>query len=80
MKQSVTRQNDTGVTPRSSKGGDLVRKRSPEEDKRAEWAPNWEGPYRIQEAYGNEAYSLETPQGVALPRIWGTMRPKLYYN
>jgi hypothetical protein len=80
MKQSVTRQNDTGVTPRSSKGGDLVCKRSPEEDKGAEWAPNWEGPFRIQEAYGNGAYRLETLQGETLPRTWNVMNLKFYYS
>jgi hypothetical protein len=36
--------------------------------------------FRIQEAYGNGAYRLETLQGETLPRTWNVMNLKFYYS
>ena len=30
--------------------------------------PNWEGPYKVTQVGGNEAYSLETMKGKPVPR------------
>jgi hypothetical protein len=49
-------------------------------DKGVKLAPSWEGSFRIQEAYGNRAYMLETLQGKTLPRTWNMMNLKFYYS
>jgi transposase InsO family protein len=80
MKQRVSHKYNTKVIPRNFKEGDLVLKRPMGKDKGGKLAPNWEGPFRIQEAYGNGAYRLETLQGETLPRTWNVMNLKFYYS
>ncbi|GAU47407.1 hypothetical protein TSUD_403880 [Trifolium subterraneum] len=43
-------------------------------------APNWEGPYRIQEAFGGGAYRLETLKGETLPRTCNVVNLRFYYS
>jgi hypothetical protein len=80
MKQRISHKYNTKVIPRSFKGGDLVFKRPMGKDKGVKLAPSWEGSFRIQEAYGNRAYMLETLQGKTLPRTWNMMNLKFYYS
>jgi hypothetical protein len=80
MKQRVSHRYNTKVIPRNFREGDLVLKRPMGKDKGGKLAPNWEGPFRIQEAYGNGAYRLETLQGETLPRTWNVMNLKFYYS
>jgi hypothetical protein len=80
MKQRVTHKYNTKVMPRSFQKGDLVLKRPMRRDKRGKLAPNWEGPFRIQEVYGGGAYRLETLQGETMPRTWNVMNLKFYYS
>ncbi|MCI89689.1 hypothetical protein A2U01_0110978, partial [Trifolium medium] len=37
-------------------------------DKGGKFAANWEGPFRVQEAFEGGAYRLETMEGRILPR------------
>jgi hypothetical protein len=80
MKQRVSHKYNTKVIPRSFREGDLVLKRPMGRDKGGKLAPNWEGPFRIQDAYGGGAYRLETLQGETLPRTWNVMNLKFYYS
>ncbi|GAU41232.1 hypothetical protein TSUD_280320, partial [Trifolium subterraneum] len=48
-KQRARRKYDTRVIPRKFEAGDLVLKRPMGRDKGGKLAPNWEGPFRIQE-------------------------------
>ncbi|GAU31015.1 hypothetical protein TSUD_393000 [Trifolium subterraneum] len=49
-------------------------------DKGGKLAPNWEGPFRIQEAFGGGAYKLETLKGETLPRTWNVANLKFYFS
>jgi hypothetical protein len=80
MKQRVSHKYNTKVIPRNFKEEDLVLKRPMGKDKGGKLAPYKEGPFRIQEAYGNRAYRLETLQGETLPRTWNVMNLKFYYS
>ncbi|MCI97717.1 gag-pol polyprotein, partial [Trifolium medium] len=39
-------------------------------DKGGKLAPNWEGPFRINEKFPGRAYRLETLKGEVMPRTW----------
>ncbi|MCI91484.1 hypothetical protein A2U01_0112778, partial [Trifolium medium] len=39
-------------------------------DKGVKMAANWEGPFRIHEAFEGGAYRLETMTGEIMPRTW----------
>ncbi|GAU31520.1 hypothetical protein TSUD_332960 [Trifolium subterraneum] len=79
-KQRATRKYNTRVIPRSFKEGDLVLKRPMGKDKGGKLPPNWEGPFRIQEAFGGGAYRLETLKGETLPRTWNVANLKFYFS
>ncbi|GAU44606.1 hypothetical protein TSUD_240980 [Trifolium subterraneum] len=79
-KQRATRKYNTRVIPREFKEGDLVLKRPMGRDKGGKLAPNWEGPYRIQEFFGGGAYRLETLKGQVLPRTWNITNLRFYYS
>ncbi|GAU41161.1 hypothetical protein TSUD_282350, partial [Trifolium subterraneum] len=49
-------------------------------DKGGKLAPNWEGPFRIQEVFGGGAYRLETLRGDTLPRTWNVANLKYYFS
>ncbi|CAJ2642757.1 uncharacterized protein LOC123899916 [Trifolium pratense] len=80
VKQQARRKYETRVMARDFKAGDLVLKRPMGRDKGGKLAPNWEGPYRIQEAFGRGAYRLETLKGEALPRTWNVVNLRAYYS
>nr|GEX49941.1 reverse transcriptase domain-containing protein [Tanacetum cinerariifolium] len=41
--------------------------------------PNWEGPYEVTEALGNEAYKLRSTDGTVLPTTWNVTNLKRCY-
>jgi hypothetical protein len=79
-KQRARRKYDTKVIPRKFEAGDLVLKRPMGRDKGGKLAPNWEGPFRIQEVFGGGAYRLETLRGETLPRTWNVANLKYYFS
>ena len=42
-------------------------------------APNWEGPYKIQQVLGKGAYALERLDGTAVPRSWNAQQLRICY-
>ncbi|GAU32075.1 hypothetical protein TSUD_53430 [Trifolium subterraneum] len=80
VKQRASRKYNTRVMAREFREGDLVLKRPMGRNKRGKLAPNWEGPYRIQEAFGGGAYRLETLKGETLPRAWNVINLRFYYS
>jgi hypothetical protein len=64
--------------PRNFKEGDLVLKRPMGKDKGGKLAPNWEGLFRINEAFENGAYRLETLKGEVMPRTWNVSNLRFY--
>ncbi|GAU32939.1 hypothetical protein TSUD_153560 [Trifolium subterraneum] len=79
-KQRGRRKYDTKVIPWKFETGDLVLKRPMGRDKGGKLAPNWEGPFRIQEVFGGGAYRLETLRGETLPRTWNVANLKYYFS
>jgi len=43
-------------------------------------APNWDGPFRIVDAFQNGAYKLEELGGKLIPRTWNVTHLKMYYS
>jgi len=41
---------------------------------------NWDGPYRVMDAFNNDAYKLEELSGKPVPRTWNTTHLKMYYS
>jgi hypothetical protein len=80
VKQRASRKYNTRVMAREFREGDLVLKRPMGRNKGGKLAPNWEGPYRIQEAFGGGAYRLETLKGETLPRAWNVVNLRFYYS
>ncbi|GAU16655.1 hypothetical protein TSUD_326050 [Trifolium subterraneum] len=79
-KQRAAKKYNTRVIPRKFKEGDLVLKRPMGRDKGGKMAANWEGPFRIQEAFEGGAYRLETMEGETLPRTWNIANLRFYYS
>lgn len=43
-------------------------------------ALNWEGLFRIRQKLNNEAYKLESLEGVEIPRAWNVTNSKSYFS
>ncbi|GAU27362.1 hypothetical protein TSUD_55150 [Trifolium subterraneum] len=80
VKQRASWKYNTRVMAREFREGDLVLKRLMGRNKGGKLAPNWEGPYRIQEAFGGGAYRLETLMGETQPRTWNVINLSFYYS
>ncbi|CAJ2652019.1 unnamed protein product [Trifolium pratense] len=80
IKQRAARRYNTRVRQRSFQEGDLVLKRPMGKDKGGKFAANWEGPFRVQEAFEGGAYRLETMEGRTLPKTWNIANLKFYYS
>jgi hypothetical protein len=79
-KQRAARRYNTRVIARRFKEGDLVLKRPMGKDKGGKLAANWEGPFRINEAFEGGAYRLETMEGEVLHRTWNVADLRFYYS
>jgi hypothetical protein len=82
-KKRVARWYDKKVKVKEFADGDLVWKLIlPIETKSSrfrKWSPNWEGPYRINQSIPDNAYILETLEGVVFPRALNGKYLKKYY-
>ncbi|WJX63867.1 hypothetical protein P8452_48702 [Trifolium repens] len=79
-KQRAARRYNTRVIARRFKEGDLVLKRPMGKDKGGKLAANWEGPFRINEAFEGGAYRLEIMEGEVLHRTWNVANLRFYYS
>jgi hypothetical protein len=79
-KQRATRRYNTRVIARRFKEGDLVLKRPMGKDKGGKLAANWEGPFKVNEAFEGGAYRLETMEGEVLHRTWNVANLRFYYS
>ena len=79
-KQRAARRYNTRVISRRFREGDLVLKRPMGKDKGGKLAANWEGPFRINEAFEGGAYRLETMEGEMLHRTWNVANLRFYYS
>jgi hypothetical protein len=79
-KIKVAQRYNSRVKPRSMMAGDLVlRKKTPRAGDN-KLSPNWEGPYRVNDALGNGAYHLEEIDGTRIPRSWNATHLRHYYS
>lgn len=71
-KAKVEQYYNQRVRPVSFKVGDFVYRKNEASrvENQGKLGPNWEGPYRIIEAYHNGSYKLETTEGRSVPRTW----------
>ena len=81
-RQRVARYYNSRVKAKSYRPGDLVLRqaeisRPTEQDK---LSPNWEGPYRIAEAFHRGAYKLEELNGKLIPRTWNAKNLRKYFQ
>jgi len=44
------------------------------------FSTNWEGPYRIREDVGGDAYRLELISGEEVPNTWNVSHLKFYFS
>lgn len=58
------------VRPEAFKVGDFVYRKNEASrvEDQGKLGPNWEGPYRITEAYQHDTYKLQTMDDVEVPR------------
>ncbi|PWA89392.1 hypothetical protein CTI12_AA110840 [Artemisia annua] len=77
-KKKVEQYYNRRVRPEAFKVGDFVYRKN--EASRVEdlgkLGPNWEGPYRIIEAYQHGTYKLQTMEDVEVPRTWHAINLK----
>jgi len=80
-KLRAQRRYNTKVKPRSFHQGDLVwHMASAARKYEGKFSPNWEGPFRINEAVGSDAYRLEHLSGAPVPATWNASHLKFYYS
>ena len=44
------------------------------------FAPNWEGPYKVSQVFGNGAVRLEHLDGQQIPNTWNADHLKYYFS
>jgi len=72
-KQITARRYNARLRLRSFQKGDLVWRMTGDARKNLsnqKLTPNWEGPFRIQEDLGNEAYRFQWLIGELIPKTW----------
>ena len=80
-KRRAARKYNVNLCPRSFVTGDLVwRMASSARKKDGKFCTNWDGPYRIREDAGGEAYRLEHLFGEEIPNTWNVSHLKFYFS
>jgi len=80
-KQQAARKYNANLHPRSFIVGDLVwRMASSARKKDGMFSANWDGPYRIREVAGGEAYRPEQLSGEEIPNTWNVSHLKFYFS
>ncbi|GJV64288.1 reverse transcriptase domain-containing protein [Tanacetum coccineum] len=71
-KKKVEQYYNKRVRPMAFKVGDFVYRRNAASrvENQGKLGPNWEGPYRVIEAYDNGSYKLTTMNDKEVPRTW----------
>jgi len=48
--------------------------------KDGKFSANWDGPYRIRDDAGGDAYKLEPLSGEEIPKTWNISHLKFYFS
>ncbi|PWA75735.1 reverse transcriptase domain-containing protein [Artemisia annua] len=77
-KKKVEQYYNRRVCPEAFKVGDFVYRKNEASrvEDQGKLGPNWEGPYRIIEAYQHGTYKLQTMDDVEVPRTWHAINLK----
>lgn len=80
-KATIAQHYNAKVKNTQFKPGDLVlRKNSASRvEGQSKLDANWEGPYRVEEAYRSGSYKLITLEGKPIPRAWHVSNLRRYY-
>jgi len=80
-RQRVARYYNTRAKPKEFRSGDLVLRRAEisQPSEQGKLAPNWEGPYYVEEVVRPGTYRLKSLDGVVLPRPWNSANLRIYY-
>jgi len=80
-KLKVARKYNSKLKPRSLHKGDLVwRPASKARQHDGKFSANWEGPFRILQAFCKGAYRLERLSGEPIPNTWNISHLKFYFS
>jgi len=80
VKRRVEHQYSSKVKPRQFQVGDLVMRKAHPYELENKLSPKWTGPFRVNEAKGNDSYNLETLEGGPIPRSWNAVNLKFYFS
>ena len=77
-KRKVEQYYNRRVKPESFRVGDFVYRKNEASrvEDQGKLGPNWEGPYRIAEAYQHGTYKLQAMDDTIIPRTWHAMNLK----
>ena len=77
-KKKVEQYYNRRVRPESFRVGDFVYRKNEASrvESQGKLGPNWEGPYKIIEAYQHGSYKLQTMDDVEVPRPWHAINLK----
>ena len=79
-KQRAARKYNANLCPRSFVKGDLVwRMANRLRKKDGKFFANCDGPYRIRDDAGGDAYKLEQLSGEEIPNTWNVSHIKFYF-
>ncbi|GKA21213.1 hypothetical protein Tco_0701202 [Tanacetum coccineum] len=69
------------VRPAGFRPGEFVYRRNEASrmENEGKLGPNWEGPYRVTEAFENGSYKLQTMEDKVVPRTWHAVNLRKCY-
>jgi len=78
LKRRVEYKYSSKLRPRQFQVANLVMRKAHPHQQENKLSPKWTGPFRVIEALGNGAYTLETLEGGVIPRTWNTTNLKVF--
>lgn len=81
-KQKLEKYYNSRVRPSSFRPGEYVLRlnNASKAEYQGKLGPTWEGPYVVDEAYGNGAYKLATISGDKVDRTWNGTNLRTFYT
>ena len=79
-KRIAARRYDSKVRRRSLKQRDLVLRKRPGIEQPGKLHAHWEGPFRVKDEVGKEAYRLERLDGKKVPYTWNAVNLRYYFS
>jgi len=80
LKRRVEYKSSSKLRPQQFQVADLVMRKAHPYQLENKLSPKCTGPFRVNEALGNGAYTLETLEGGAIPCTWNATNLKFYFS